>query len=89
MASGIAPMVPRLLGVIGAGQMGAGIAQAAAAKGVPVILADASQEALVRGLTNIHRSLARQVQKGQTTQQEADQTVKRVKTVASLEVRTS
>lgn len=88
MASGIASRLPRLLGVIGAGQMGAGIAQTAAAKGVPVLLADASPEARVQGIANIRRSLARQVQKGQTTQQDADQTVQRVKTVASIEVRT-
>lgn len=88
MASGIAPRLPGLLGVIGAGQMGAGIAQTAAAKGVPVLLADASPEALVQGVANMRRLLARQVQKGQTTQQQADQTVQRIKTVASIEVRT-
>ena len=86
MASSIAPKIPRLLGVVGAGQMGAGIAQTAAAKGVPVILADISQGSLDRGSATIHRSLARQVQKGQLTQEEAYLIKGRIRTDLSLKV---
>jgi len=86
MASSIAPKIPRLLGVVGAGQMGAGIAQTAASKGVPVILADVSQDSLDRGSATIHRSLARQVQKGQLTPEEADLVTGRIRTDLSLKV---
>jgi len=86
MASRVALKVPRLLGVVGAGQMGAGIAQTAAVKGVPVIMADVSQESLDRGIATIHRSLARQVQKGQITQEEAALATERIRTDVSLNV---
>ena len=86
MASRVALKVPRLLGVVGSGQMGAGIAQTAAAKGLPVIMADVSQETLDRGSATIHRSLARQVQKGQITQEEAALATERIRTDVSLKV---
>lgn len=86
MASSSALKVPRLLGVVGAGQMGAGIAQIAAAKGVRVIMADVSQESLDRGSATIHRSLARQAQKGLTTQEEAALATERIRTDVSLNV---
>jgi 3-hydroxybutyryl-CoA dehydrogenase len=50
--------------VVGAGQMGAGIAQVAAAAGAEVTLVDVSDEALERGLASIRRSLARLHEKG-------------------------
>ncbi|KAL0023876.1 hypothetical protein WJX79_002932 [Trebouxia sp. C0005] len=84
MASSVARRIPQLLGVVGAGQMGAGIAQTAAAQGLPVILADVTQDSLDRGSANIHRSLARQVQKGQLTQEEADLVKGRIRTDLSL-----
>ncbi|KAA6428999.1 MAG: hypothetical protein FRX49_01109 [Trebouxia sp. A1-2] len=86
MASSVARRIPQLLGVVGAGQMGAGIAQTAAAQGLPVILADVTQDSLDRGSANIHRSLARQVQKGQLTQEEADLVKGRIRTDLSLKV---
>ena len=45
------------IGVVGAGQMGNGIAQVAAATGFDVILSDISQEALDRGMGTITKSL--------------------------------
>lgn len=78
--------IPRLLGVIGAGQMGAGIAQVAAAKGVPVVLVDVAQRSLDQGIATIQRSLAKQVQKQQTTQEEADETSASIRTSLSLKV---
>lgn len=76
--------IPRLLGVIGAGQMGAGIAQVAASKGVPVVLVDVAQRSLDHGLAAIQRSLAKQVQKQHTTQEEADKTSAYIRTSLSL-----
>jgi 3-hydroxybutyryl-CoA dehydrogenase len=53
-----------ILGVVGAGQMGSGIAQVAAAASMDVILSDVNQKALDRGLETINASLARFVKKG-------------------------
>lgn len=86
MPGQLGPQIPRLLGVIGAGQMGAGIAQVAASRDVPVILVDVAQSSLDQGIATMHRSLARQVQKQQTTQEEADRTSAHVKTTLSMQV---
>jgi len=66
-------MTIKVFGVIGAGQMGGGIAQVAAASGLQVILNDIKMEFVQRGLVNIEKNLARSVEKGklQTTEKEA------------------
>lgn len=58
--------------VIGAGTMGAGIAQVAAEGGFSVTLVDTQQEYLDRGLTNIKNLIGRKVDKGKLTQVQAD-----------------
>lgn len=50
--------------VIGAGQMGSGIAQVCAMAGYDVKVQDLKQEQLDRGLAIITKNLARQVEKG-------------------------
>lgn len=55
--------------VVGAGQMGAGIAQVAAVAGLEVILTDVAQAFLDRGTAAIEASLARAVEKGRLTQE--------------------
>jgi 3-hydroxybutyryl-CoA dehydrogenase len=57
--------VTRNVVVVGAGQMGAGIAQVAAAAGMRVTLVDVGEEQLTRGLTGIGASLAKLASKGQ------------------------
>ena len=52
------------LGVVGAGQMGGGIAQVAAAKGIQVWVHDISEELIEKAFTGIARGLKRQVEKG-------------------------
>ena len=52
------------LGIVGAGQMGGGIAQVAADKGVNVILLDATQELADKGRHKIDQSLQKLVEKG-------------------------
>jgi 3-hydroxybutyryl-CoA dehydrogenase len=52
------------LGVIGAGQMGAGIAQVAAQAGIEVVLVDASAQLAERGVKKIDSQLEKLVQKG-------------------------
>src|SRR5438477_9273141 len=54
----------RKLGVVGAGQMGAGIAQVAAQAGIEVVLADASAQLAERGKKRIDQQLEQLVQKG-------------------------
>ena len=56
--------LPRLFGVVGAGQMGLGIAQVVASSGMPVCLVDPSEEALSKALRAIRDSLGRLSAKG-------------------------
>ncbi|SFK14504.1 3-hydroxybutyryl-CoA dehydrogenase [Halobacillus dabanensis] len=58
--------------VIGAGQMGAGIAQVFAQAGLNVKLNDMSQDALDQGLSGIEKRLARAVEKGRMTTEDKD-----------------
>ena len=81
-------VIPRLLGVVGAGQMGAGIAQVAAVSGLHVVLADLSGQALDRGRAGILNSLARQVKKQVLTEEAADLAMQRISTVRNLQVST-
>lgn len=67
------------IGVVGAGQMGAGIAHVAALSGFNVILTDISQAALDRGLNGIEanmrrgvKSLGKKLSRGQLTQEDHD-----------------
>ncbi|MDZ7695986.1 MAG: 3-hydroxybutyryl-CoA dehydrogenase [Deltaproteobacteria bacterium] len=61
----------KILGVVGAGQMGAGIAQVAAASGLSVLMNDIKDEFVERGFSAIEKSLGRMVKKEKIT--EADQ----------------
>ena len=54
----------KVVGVVGAGQMGRGIAQSIAMSGVPVILNDIDQSALDKGIDFITNQLSRGVEKG-------------------------
>jgi len=58
------------VGVIGAGQMGNGIAQVFAVAGFDVLLHDISPEATERALATIQRNLARQVERGSLSEEE-------------------
>ncbi|MBX9690733.1 MAG: 3-hydroxyacyl-CoA dehydrogenase [Candidatus Obscuribacterales bacterium] len=58
--------------VVGAGTMGAGIAQVLSAAGIEVILKDINQDFVDRGLANIKRMYDSRVKKGTLTQTEAD-----------------
>jgi 3-hydroxybutyryl-CoA dehydrogenase len=59
------------IGVVGAGAMGAGIAQLAATHGHTVVLEDADSNALMRATGSIMKALDRLVEKGRLTQEEA------------------
>ena len=73
------------LGVIGAGTMGAGIAQVMAAAGYSVVLNDINEAAVQRGLATIDKSLQRLVSKDKMTQSERGDTLARLKTASRLE----
>ncbi|KAL2157226.1 hypothetical protein VTH06DRAFT_6362 [Thermothelomyces fergusii] len=73
------------LGVVGAGQMGLGIALVAAQKAqVPVTLVDSSQASLDKGLAFAEKLLAKDVSKQRITQEEADATRARLQPTTSL-----
>jgi 3-hydroxybutyryl-CoA dehydrogenase len=73
-----------LVGVIGAGAMGSGIAQVAAAAGHNVVLGDALPDAVERARTSIGASLDRDVAKGRTDRSTADDTLGRITSAGDL-----
>jgi 3-hydroxybutyryl-CoA dehydrogenase len=75
----------RTIGVLGAGQMGGGIAQVAAAAGYEVVLADASIELAQKGRAKIDTILGKQVEKGKLKAEEKDALVGRIKPVSGTE----
>ncbi|KNC50521.1 hadha protein [Thecamonas trahens ATCC 50062] len=64
--------------VLGAGLMGAGVAQVSAVKGMNVILKDASEQGLANGMAQIQGNLDKRVKKKATTSLEANRAVARV-----------
>jgi 3-hydroxybutyryl-CoA dehydrogenase len=68
----------RRIGVIGAGQMGAGIAHVCALAGLDVVITDVSEEALQRGREAIDRNLSRQVARGKIREDDKDAALNRM-----------
>ncbi|MFU8804436.1 MAG: 3-hydroxybutyryl-CoA dehydrogenase [Bradymonadaceae bacterium] len=75
----------KTIGVVGSGQMGAGIAQVAAASGFDVILNDLSEDALSRAKAGIEKSLEKFVTKEKITSQDRDDTLSRLQFTTSIE----
>ena len=71
--------------VIGAGQMGGGIAQVAAQAGYSVILNDIKEEFVMRGLGIIEKNLNRSVEKGKLTAEDKEATLGRITKSTSLQ----
>ncbi len=71
-------------GIIGAGQMGNGIAQVAAISGHNVIMNDIKDEFLEKGLENIKKNLSRSVDKGKLAAEDRDAALRRIKTSVDL-----
>ncbi len=66
------------VGVIGAGQMGAGIAHVAALAGKTVVLADVDAALAEKGLAVVRKNLGRQVEKGKVTAEAAEAALARI-----------
>ncbi|HUE19101.1 MAG TPA: 3-hydroxybutyryl-CoA dehydrogenase [Stellaceae bacterium] len=74
------PISIKTIGIIGAGQMGAGIAHVAALAGYEVRMGDVDAKALERSLAAIDKNIARQVARGKTTEADKAAALKRIKT---------
>ena len=72
------------IGVIGAGTMGRGIAQIAAAAGQPVWMADLDASALDAAMDSLRKVYARLVEKGRVSRQEADEILERIQCTTDL-----
>lgn len=70
--------------VIGAGLMGSGIAQVAAAAGYSVVLQDVSEEATARGLAGIERSYGKLVEKGRMSGEDVVAALGRITTATDM-----
>ena len=77
-------MTIETIGVVGAGQMGAGIANVAAAVGIRVLLADADLARAEAGKAGIVKRYTRAVTKGRMSQDDADAAAARITAVADL-----
>jgi 3-hydroxybutyryl-CoA dehydrogenase len=77
--------LPSIIGVVGAGTMGAGIAQAAAQAGAQTLLCDAVPEQLQSGIATIQDALQRQVDKGRIDVDDASAIRARVEPVLDLD----
>ena len=72
------------IGILGSGIMGSGIAEVSAAAGATVILRSRLQETADKMLAGLEKSLAKQVEKGKRTQEDADQIRARVSATTNL-----
>lgn len=77
-------MAIKTIGVIGAGTMGSGIAQAFSAKGFRVILQDVSNAALEKGVATISNSLDRLIKKGVATADEKVQALQHISSTTNV-----
>jgi len=73
------------IGVVGAGQMGSGIAHVLSLAGYDVVLEDVSAEQLGKALETIRRNMGRQLAKGVIAEAEIEPAMGRIKTASSLE----
>jgi len=78
-------MAIETMAVVGAGQMGSGIAQVAAQAGLKVILADASGDLAKRAVDKLGATLAKLVEKGKLPAAEREAILSRITPVASLD----
>ena len=80
-----AELTVRRLGVVGAGQMGGGIAQVAAQRGLEVVLVDVTQEQADKGKAKLVAGLAKLVERGKLSAEDRDAAVARIAPSGSYE----
>ncbi len=73
------------IGVLGAGTMGSGISQVFAQNGYSVIMVDLTDEILQKGMINIRKSLEKFLEKGKISEEEKEETLKRIRTTTQIE----
>ena len=80
------PVIPvKTAGVVGAGTMGGGIAMVLANAGIPVLVKEADQAALDRGMSNIKKTYANSAKRGRFTQQFVGERLKLIQPTLSLD----
>src|SRR5688572_30764530 len=75
---------PRIIGVVGSGTMGNGIAHVAARTGFNVVLLDVEQAALARALETISRNLDREIAKNKLSLSEKSEAISRIATTTNI-----
>lgn len=70
--------------IIGAGQMGSGIAQVMAQSGLTVIIRDIKDEFVQKGIASIEKNINRSIEKGKMTEQEKAATMGRISGIVEL-----
>ena len=73
------------IGILGAGQMGSGIAQIAAGRGYQVVLRDIKQEFCDKGLKTIRSSIEKRIAKGKATAEDLEKTLANITTTENME----
>ncbi|HYL86898.1 MAG TPA: 3-hydroxyacyl-CoA dehydrogenase NAD-binding domain-containing protein [Candidatus Angelobacter sp.] len=80
------PLIPvKTAAVVGAGTMGGGIAMVLANAGIPVLVKEADQAALDRGMASIQKNYAGSVKRGRFTQQFVDERLKLIQPTLSFD----
>ncbi|MEO7521230.1 MAG: 3-hydroxyacyl-CoA dehydrogenase NAD-binding domain-containing protein [Gemmatimonas sp.] len=72
------------VGIVGAGAMGAGIAQVAASHGHHVVLADVQSSSIEKARSGHEKAMSRDVEKGRSTRDAANETLARIEYVAGM-----
>ncbi len=70
----------KTMGVVGAGQMGSGIAQVAAVSGLQVVMSDINEDIVRKGVQTIAKILNRSVEKGNMSPEDKEEVLGRIKT---------
>jgi len=74
----------KTIGVVGAGQMGRGIAQVAAMSGLAVIMSDLNEKLVQRGIQTIAKILDKGIEKGKVSPEEKNAALSRIRTTVNL-----
>jgi len=78
-------MEMKTLGVVGAGQMGSGIAQVAAQAGFRVVMSDVAETLIQKALVSISKNLTRLLEKAKMSAQEKEEILGRIQTTVKIE----